>query len=408
MNTRGEHLKETDVAIVGWHVRFPGANTIDEFWQNLRNGVESITVFTPEELTAAGYDDATVRSERFVPAAPMIAGIENFDASFFGFSPRDAEIIDPQYRIFIEESWSALEDAGYDADQFRGAVGVFAGANISRYLLNSLKPLMDQDPTKGAALVTALCFNDKDALATLVSYKLNLTGPSVNVQSFCSTSLVAVHMGCQSLRLRESDMVVAGGANLHGRDAAGYSYRDGDILSPDGHCRAFDAQGRGTLFGSGAGAVILKRLPDAIADGDTIHAVIVGSAVNNDGAHKAGYTAPSLEGQAEAVTRALGAAGVDPATIGFVEAHGTGTEVGIRSKWARSRRRSGGRRTRRRTVRWDRSRRTSGTSIARPASPASSKRRSRSNMDRSRRRSTSTPRIRKSISRARPFSSTSS
>ncbi len=321
-------MKDTDVAIVGWHVRFPGANTIDEFWQNLRNGVESITVFTPDELIAAGYDAATVRSKHFVPATPMIEGIENFDASFFGFSPRDAEIIDPQYRIFIEEAWSALEDAGYDAEQFEGAVGVFAGTNISRYLLDSLKPLMDQDPSKGAALVAALCFNDKDALATLVSYKLNLTGPSVNVQSFCSTSLVAVHMGCQSLRLRESDMVVAGGSNLHGRNAAGYSYRDGDILSPDGHCRAFDALGRGTLFGSGAGAVILKRLPDAIADGDTIHAVIVGSAVNNDGAHKAGYTAPSLEGQAEAVTRALDAAGVDPATIGFVEAHGTGTEVG--------------------------------------------------------------------------------
>lgn len=320
-------MKDTDVAIIGWHVRLPGANTIEEYWQNLRNGVESTSFFSNEELIAGGMGDL-VGNRGFVPAAPRIGTIEDFDASFFGVSPRDAELIDPQYRLFLEESWSALEDAGYDAEQFAGKIGVFAGANISRYLLDSLKPVMDQDPSRAGSMVMALCFNDKDALATLVSYKLNLTGPSVNVQSFCSTSLVAVHMGCQSLRLGESDMVVAGGSNLHGRHPKGYNYREGDILSPDGHCRAFDIDGRGTVFGSGVGAVILKRLSDAIADGDTIHAVIKGSAVNNDGSNKAGYTAPSFEGQTAAVARALAVAGVDPATIGFVEAHGTGTEVG--------------------------------------------------------------------------------
>jgi len=209
-------VKDTDVAIIGWHVRLPGANTIDEYWQNLRNGVESITFYSGDELRAAGVGELVGRPG-FVPAVSVIGDIEFFDASFFGVSPHDAEIIDPQYRLFIEEAWSALEDAGYDAEQYRGKIGVFAGANISRYLLDSLKPSMDQDPGRAGSMTMALCFNDKDALATLVSYKLNLTGPSVNVQSFCSTSLVAVHLACQSLRLGESDMVVAGGSNLHGR-----------------------------------------------------------------------------------------------------------------------------------------------------------------------------------------------
>ena len=317
---------DADIAIIGWKLRFPGAESTEEFWQNLRNGVESIHRFTDEELIAEGFSQADLDQPNFVKATPILPDVEQFDAEFFGFSPRDAEIIDPQFRIFLELSWAALEDAGYDPESFDGRIGVFGGANISRYYMHHLMPASQAGMVDGGMMTQ--CFNDKDALCTLVSYKLNLKGPSVNVQSFCSTSLVAVHLGCQSLRLGESEMVLAGGTNLNSRSANGYVSNEGDIVSSDGSCRTFDKDGSGTVFGSGAGIAVLKLLKDAQRDGDTIHGIIKGSTLNNDGSSKAGYTAPSVDGQREAVKQALANADVHPESISYVEAHGTATHIG--------------------------------------------------------------------------------
>jgi acyl transferase domain-containing protein/acyl carrier protein len=314
------------IAIIGMAGRFPGAKNIEQFWENLRNGVESIIDLSDEELEAAGIDRALLNNSNYVKRGTVLEGVDLFDASFFGFTPREAEISDPQHRLFLEVAWEALERAGYDTERYTGSVGVFAGAGMNYYFLANLSSNRDlMNAVGGFQLVIE---NDKDFLPTRASYKLNLNGPSVAVQTACSTSLIAVHIGCQSLLNGECDMVLAGGVSIVVPQRVGYIHHEGGISSPDGHCRAFDAKAQGTVGGSGVGVVILKKLEDAIADRDNILAVIAGSAVNNDGSSKIGFTAPSVEGQAKVITEAQAMACVDASSITYVEAHGTGTVLG--------------------------------------------------------------------------------
>jgi acyl transferase domain-containing protein/acyl-CoA synthetase (AMP-forming)/AMP-acid ligase II/acyl carrier protein/SAM-dependent methyltransferase len=337
---RGRHQSSTasrDVAVIGMACRFPGADDPETFWRNLVGGVESVTFFDDRDIAASGIDPAVARHPDYVKASPVLSDVEGFDAEFFGYSARDAELMDPQHRLFLEVCWEAFEDAGYDPTSYPGAVGVYAGASMNTYLLNNVMPhrasldaLDDLDVTTldsmgGFQLMVAA---DKDYLTTRVSYKLNLRGASVNVQTACSTGLVAIHMACQSLLAGEADMFLAGGSSVQVPQRAGHLYQSGMIVSPDGHCRAFDAQARGTSFGSGVGVVLLKRLESALEDGDPVYAVIKGSAVNNDGGVKVGYMAPSGDGEASVAAEALAMAGVAADSIGFVEAHGTGTEMG--------------------------------------------------------------------------------
>ncbi|MBV9790209.1 MAG: acyltransferase domain-containing protein, partial [Chloroflexi bacterium] len=321
---RSEHAS-TDIAIVGMAGRFPGAANVEEFWRNISAGVESLKNFSDEELLAAGVDPALLDHPQYVRVGPALDGIELFDAAFFGYNPREAALLDPQQRLFLTSAYEALEHAGYDSQQFSGAIGVYAGAGMNTYLINNL--LTNRQLAESVSDFQTMISNDKDFLTTRVSYLLNLRGPSVNMQSACSTSLVAVTLACQSLLNHQCDLALAGGVSLR-VPQTGYLYQEEGIRSPDGHCRAFDASAQGTIFGSGVGVVVLKRLSDALTDGDTIHAVIKGAAINNDGAGKIGYTAPSVDGQAQVIAEALAVAGVDPATIDYVEAHGTGTALG--------------------------------------------------------------------------------
>ncbi|MCI0399448.1 MAG: amino acid adenylation domain-containing protein, partial [Chloroflexi bacterium] len=315
-----------DIAIIGLAGRFPGARDVEAFWQNLRNGLESISFFSDDELIAAGVDPTLLGNPNYVKAAGSLEDVALFDAAFFGFSPREAELMDPQQRFFLEGAWEALEAAGYDPARHTGRIGVFAGVSTNTYLFHNLLPNRELIESVGA--YQTMLSNDKDFLATRVSYKLGLTGPSLTIQTACSTSLVAVHYACQSLLNHECHMALAGGVSISVPTKSGQLYQPGGISSPDGHCRAFDAQARGTVGGNGMGIVVLKRLADARRDGDVIHAVIKGSAVNNDGAAKVGYTAPSVEGQAQVIVEAMAMADVRPETIAYVEAHGTGTELG--------------------------------------------------------------------------------
>jgi acyl transferase domain-containing protein len=317
----------TDIAIIGFAGRFPGARSAGEFWNNVRSGVDSLTRFTSEELAAAGVAPAQSEDPDFVAAGMVLQDIDLFDAGFFGFNPQEAALLDPQHRHFLECCWEALEHAGHVPERFDGSIGVFAGSGMNAYLMYNLLTNPRLIDSLGLFFVRHTG-NDKDFLATRVSYCLNLTGPSINVQTACSTSLVAVHSAAQSLLNRESDMCLAGGVTIELPHGRGYVYKDGEILSPDGHCRPFDAEARGTVFGSGVGVVALRRLDDALASGDMVHAVIRGSAVNNDGATKVGYFAPSVTGQAHAIAEALMVADVPADTISYVEAHGTGTPVG--------------------------------------------------------------------------------
>ncbi|MCB1851957.1 MAG: SDR family oxidoreductase [Gammaproteobacteria bacterium] len=311
------------VAVIGMSGRFPGAGDIATFWENLREGRETISRFSAEELEQAGVDVGYINNPNYVPAKGMMAQADLFDAAFFGYTPREAELMDPQHRIFLECAWAALENAGYDAATYDGPIGVFAGCSKNSYLLSRVASGLPN-----MASLDLNIGNSPDFLSTRVSYKLNLKGPSLTVQTACSTSLVAVCMGFQSLLDYQCDMVLAGGASVTVPRVRGYPYMEGSIGSPDGHCRAFDALAAGTVGGEGVGVVVLKRLADALRDGDTIDAVIAGAAINNDGALKVGYTAPSVEGQAEVISMALGLADIDPDTIGYMEAHGTGTRLG--------------------------------------------------------------------------------
>ena len=322
----GEAQESLDIAIVGMAGRFPGAPDLDAFWRNLAAGVELIARLSDDELAARGVEPHIRQHPRFVPAAPELADIDLFDAGYFAYAPREAEVMDPQHRIFLECAVAALEDAGYWPASFDGLIGVYAGTSLSTYLLFNL--LNNPDINALEDSFSIMVGNDKDFLSTRLSYQLNLRGPSLDVQTGCSTSLVAVHLACQSLLSYQCDLALAGGVSVNVPQRAGYLYEEGGIVSPDGHCRAFDAQGGGTIFGSGAGLVVLKRLDDALAAGDSIRAVIKGSAINNDGNLKVGYTAPSVDGQAEVIARAQAIAGVEPETITYVEAHGTGTALG--------------------------------------------------------------------------------
>ena len=321
------------VAVIGMAGRFPGARDIDEFWRNLREGRETVRHFTVEELSRSGLDATSIKDNpNYVRARGALDDIDQFDASFFGCNPREARLLDPQQRLWLECAWEALENAGHAPDQYKGSIGVFAGGRHSTYLLHYFCGSREMNErlvcVMGADAYQILMSNDKDSLSTRTSYKLNLHGPSVSVQTACSTSLVAVAQACQSLLSYQADMCLAGGVCVTVPPVQGYLYEEGGIYSPDGHCRAFDARARGAVFGDGVGVVVLKRLEDAITDGDCIDAVIRGWAVNNDGSSKVGFTAPSVDGQAEAIAMAQAVAGVSPETVTYVEAHGTGTALG--------------------------------------------------------------------------------
>ncbi|MEM8502457.1 MAG: SDR family NAD(P)-dependent oxidoreductase [Cyanobacteria bacterium P01_D01_bin.1] len=334
---QGSDAQPPDIAVIGMAGRFPGAPNLETFWQNLKEGVDSITFFTDEEMLAAGVDPALIQHPNYVNASPTLENIDYFDADFFGYSPKEARLMDPQQRLLLECAWESLETAGYDPLSYTGAIGLFAGATMNTYLLNNVYPNRHTlDPNDSLETFTLSSFggfqatvaNDKDYLTTRVSYKLNLRGPSLNVQTACSTSLVSIHLAAQSLLQGECDMALAGGVSVETPQQAGYLYQEGMILSDDGHCRAFDAGSKGTLFGSGVGLVVLKRLDEAITHKDFIYAVIKGSAAGNDGGQKVGYLAPLSEGQTRVAAEALAIADTPAETIGYVEAHGTGTQLG--------------------------------------------------------------------------------
>ncbi|MEW5927430.1 MAG: SDR family NAD(P)-dependent oxidoreductase [Gemmatimonadota bacterium] len=314
------------IAIVGLSGRFPGARDVETFWSNLREGVESITHFAEGELDTVAIDPQELADPGYVRARGVLPDVEQFDAAFFDLTPREATLTDPQQRLFMECAWEALETAGYNPRKYEGAIGVFAGAGANSYMLFNLASAGEMTGTIDT--FQALIHNKNDHLTTRVAYKLNLRGPCVTVQTACSTSLVATALACQSLLSYQCDMALAGGVNVFVPQRTGYLHHEGGIGSPDGHCRPFDADAGGTLGGNGAGVVVLKRLEDALADGDTVHAVIRGWALNNDGSVKVGYTAPGVESQAEVISTAQVFADVAPETIGYVEAHGTGTAIG--------------------------------------------------------------------------------
>ncbi len=314
------------IAIVGMAVRFPGARNIEEFWANLRDGVESVRTLTDEEMAAAGVSVALYKSPRYVRRKGILDDAALFDAGFFGIAPLEAKLLDPQHRLLLECSWEALERAGHRADRFAGPVGVYAAVGLNTYLLrNVLSNLEMLDLVGGYQMAV---WNDKDFAPTRVSYHLDLRGPSLNVNTACSGSLVAVHLACQGLLTYECDMALAGGVTVEFPQEEGVIYREGMVYSEDGRCRAFDADAQGIVDGNGVGIVVLRRLEDALRDRDVIHAVIRGTAINNDGRAKIGYTAPSVSGQAEVIAQAQAMAGCDPDSISYIEAHGTATPLG--------------------------------------------------------------------------------
>ncbi|MEH1860179.1 MAG: SDR family oxidoreductase [Nostoc sp.] len=322
VNTTFEQTADLDIALVGMSGRFAGAKNLDEFWHNLQHGVESVSFFSNDDLVDLNIEKAILNDPNYVKAAPVLEDIESFDARFFGFSPKEAEVIDPQQRFFMECAWEALENAGYEPETYKGLIGVYAGTSTNSYFFNNIFPNSNLINFSNKHTLY------KDFISTNVSYKLNLKGPSIGIQTYCSTSLVAVHLACKSLLDEECDIALAGGVAIAVPQKSGYFYQEDGILSPDGHCRAFDAKAQGTIFGSGLGIIVLKRLKDAIADRDYIHAVIKGSAINNDGSLKVSYTAPSVNGQAEVIVEALANAGIDADDISYIETHGTGTATG--------------------------------------------------------------------------------
>ncbi|PJL16455.1 hypothetical protein B9Y66_05030 [Stenotrophomonas maltophilia] len=319
------HSPSGAIAIIGMAGRFPDARDVDAFWENIRAGTESLTVFTDEELLAAGVAPALLADAAYVKSGVVLEGIREFDAAYFGFTPREAEVMDPQQRLLLECAVEALEQAGYGDQATTREIGVYVGTGESHYLFENLLP---QSALLETMRIAVMHGTRPDFMATRLSHRLNLAGPSISVGTACSTSLVAIHQAVQSLLAGECEMALGGGASISQLGPRGYLYQEGFITSPDGHCRAFDKDAAGTRSGSGAGLVLLKRLEDALADGDTIHAIIRGAAINNDGADKVGYTAPSVLGQARAIARAHAVAGVAADSIGYVEAHGTGTLLG--------------------------------------------------------------------------------
>lgn len=314
------------IAIVGMAGRFPMAPDVGAFWRNLAEGKDCFSEFPVRDLIAMGLPRGVAESPDYVRRCPVIDDPAAFDARAFGYSPREAELIDPQHRIMMECSWEALEYAGYDPRRFDGSIGIWAGCGVGNYFLKNLLSLPEH--FESLSSFQTIIGNDKDYLASRIAYKLDLRGPAVVVQTACSTSLVAVHMACQALLTYQCDMALAGGVSLQFPRARGYLYSEGEIFSPDGFCRPFDKRANGTVLGEGCGVVLLRRLEDSLASGDTILAVIRGSAVNNDGGNRVGFTAPGADGQSEVVAMALAAAGVRAEDIGYIEAHGTGTALG--------------------------------------------------------------------------------
>ncbi|MFQ6026843.1 MAG: type I polyketide synthase, partial [Dehalococcoidia bacterium] len=315
------------VAVIGMAGRFPGAKNVRDFWENLRAGVESISQLTDADLTESGVNLEEVKAaSNYVRARGYIEGADLFDAAFFQINQREVELMDPQHRLFLETAWEALEDAGYEPETYPGPIGVYGGTSKNTYVLNYVNPhrsgmeARTMDPTDLS--------NEKDFLATRVAYKLNLRGPAVSMHTACSTSLVTIFHAYQSLLTYQCDLALAGGVGIQPPQKQGYWHHDTSIMSPDGHCRPYDAQAHGTVGGNGVGIVVLKRLSDAVADGDHIYAVIKGMALNNDGSSKVSYTAPSVDGQAEVIALAQAIAGVEPDSITFVEGHGTATPLG--------------------------------------------------------------------------------
>jgi acyl transferase domain-containing protein/acyl carrier protein len=314
-----------EIAVIGMSGRFPGAKNIDEFWNNLRNGVESISFFSTQELAETQVSPGLLNNPGYVKARGILEDIEYFDAVFFGYTPREAELMDPQMRLFHEIAWEALEDGGYDPYSYEGLIGFYAGAAQNHYW-EGLAAFSGKSTEVGKWTSSQLV--DKDYMTMRISYAFNLIGPSFSMYTACSTSLVAIHLACQAILNGECDLALAGGITLMLPQKTGYLYQEGMIMSPEGHCRAFDADSKGTITGNGAGVMLLKRLEDAVADRDHIYALVKGSAINNDGIRKSGFTAPSVEGQVEVIREALNLAHVEPGSISFVETHGTGTELG--------------------------------------------------------------------------------
>ncbi len=325
-------LAPNAIAVIGMAGKFPGADSVSAFWDNLRRGEESIVTLSDEDLLAAGVTEKALANHAYVRRAALLNGIEEFDADFFGFTPHAARMMDPQHRLFLQCAWHALEDAGYDPTAIDGSVGVYGTSTTSGYLLHNLMSHQNPHLVIGQGvtfeMVNLSLQNDKDYLATRVAHQFNLRGPALAVQTACSSSLVAVHLACQSILSGECDMALAGGASLRIPHRVGYWHEPGSMVSPTGHCRPFDVRSDGTIFGSGVAVVILKSLEAAVEDGDRIHAVLRGSALNNDGSTKMTYAAPNAAGQADVIAEAHAVADVDSSTVGYVETHGTGTPLG--------------------------------------------------------------------------------
>lgn len=321
-----EQATGLEIAVIGLSGRFPQAPDVTRFWSLLCAGEEGIRELTAEELRASGVPETEFSARDYVRRAAVVDGEDLFDADYFGYTPREAALLDPQQRLFLECAVEALQSAGHDAEREKGAIGVFASVSVNEYGLRNVYPHRGLDDVVG--YLQKLLSNDKDFIASRTAYKLGLRGPAVTVQTACSSSLVAIHLACQSLLAGESDLVLAGGSTIRVPQRIGYRGGENGIASPDGRCRPFDARAAGTIPGNGAGVVVLRRLQDALDDGDPIRAVIRGSAINNDGAAKIGYTAPSVTGQSEVIRAALAAAEVHPDTVGMVEAHGTATPLG--------------------------------------------------------------------------------
>jgi len=330
--TSNSELPPNAIAVVGMAARFPGANTLSAFWDNLRRGEESIVTLSEDDLLAEGINEKALANHAYVRRAALLDGIDEFDADFFSFTPQAARMTDPQHRLFLQTAWHAIEDAGYDPAQIEGSVGVYATSTTSGYLLHNIMSNHDPNVIIGQGvtfeMVNLSLQNDKDYLATKVAHQFNLRGPALSVQTACSSALVAVHLACQSILNGECEMALAGGASLRIPHRVGYWHEPGSMVSATGHCRPFDVRSDGTIFGSGVGVVVLKSLQDALDDGDRIHAVIRGSALNNDGSTKMTYAAPNAAGQADVIAEAQAIAEVDASTVSYIETHGTGTPLG--------------------------------------------------------------------------------
>ncbi|OAT81014.1 hypothetical protein A6P54_13555 [Bacillus sp. MKU004] len=320
------NIEPTDIAIIGMAGRFPGARNLQEFWEHLKKATDFTQSFEEQDLAANGVTEEQMNNPEYKNIGIPLDEIEMFDAEFFGYTPHEAKVSDPQQRIFLESVWEAIESAGYAPSKYNGRIGLFGSSSMSSYLLNNILP--NEDFNADGVNYPVLIGNDKDFLSTRVSYKLNLKGPSITVQTACSSSLVAVHYAIQSILNGESDIAIAGGVSISVPQKTGYLYKEGGILSRDGRCRPFDEKASGTVKGNGCGVVVLKSLSEAIRDKDTIYSVIKSTAINNDGSNKVGFTAPSVKGQAAVIEEALFQAGISPSEVGYIEAHGTGTSLG--------------------------------------------------------------------------------